>query len=183
MGGHLQNPDWINRQGGREAWVPATGRTELRSPQAVLDHEDDASTALCNDVTMSWCMQSAPRACCSMDLNPHLQPLPQIPISIPKPFIFKPLLGTGGCQHSMISPTVMTLKRNLSSLTQLREYPEHGKKKLNDLPTLHWAVTVRTKNMTSDFVHPSSLLLSWGLHRFKGNWESCFKEHETQSTI
>lgn len=127
-------------------------------------------------------MQSALRACCSRDLNPHLPPLSQSPISVSKPFIFKPLPGTDGCQHSMISSTVTTLKRNLSSLTQLRECPEHERKKLNDLPKLHHTVTVRTKNMTSDYVCPSPLLLSWALHRLKGDGKSCFKEHETQRT-
>lgn len=162
--------------------MPATGRTELKSPQTLLGHEDDASTTLHNDVRMPGQMQSALRACCSKGLNRHLLPLSQSPISVSKPFIFKPLLGTDGCQHSMISSTVTTLKRNLSSLTQLRECPEHENKKWNDLPKLHHTVTVRTKNVTSGYARPSPLLLSWALHRLKGDWESCFQEHETQRT-
>lgn len=82
-------------------------------------------------------MQSTLRACCPKDLNPHPLLLPQSATSVSKLFILKPPLETDGCQHRMISSTVMTPKRNFSSLTQLREYPEHKKENWNDLPKLH----------------------------------------------
>ena len=161
--------------------MPATDRTDLKSSQTVLGHEYDICTTLHNDVRMPGHTHSPLTARCSEDLNCHLL-LPQRPISVSKHFILEQLLGTDSCQHSMISSTVTTLKRNLSSLTQLRERCEHEKKKWNDLPTRHYTVTVRTKNTTPDAARPGPLLLSWGLHRLTGDWESRCKAHENQRT-
>lgn len=81
----------------------------------------DVITALSNDVRTPRQIQSGLRACCSKYLNPHPLLLPQSPISVSKPLIFKSLLWTDGCQHSKISFTVTTLERNTPSLTQLTE--------------------------------------------------------------
>lgn len=62
------------------------------------------------------------------------------------------------------------LKSNLSSLTQLRECPEHENTKWNNLPKLHHTVTIRYKNMISDDVHPSYMLLAWALNSYQKLW-------------
>lgn len=115
----------------------------------------DVITALCNDIRTPRQIRSGLRACCYKYLNPHPLLLPQSPISVSKPSVFKSLLWTDGCQHSKISFIVTTPERNMPSLTQLTECTEYEKKKWNRLTKLHRTVTIRTRNMTSDCMCPA----------------------------
>lgn len=159
--------------------MPASERTELKSPQTVLGHEMDDSTALCNDAKAY--------AKCSESMLPQGPESPST-TAVPKPHqCFKAFhLQTPArdwwlpAQHDFL-PSDNTEKK-LVILDTAQRVPEHEKKKWNDLPKVHHTVTVRTKNMTSDYMCPSPLLLSWALHRLKGDGKSCFKEHETRRT-